>query len=43
MYRLITSSRTKVSRQPVYEDILKLARERPGVLFLDIRCCTGVI
>ena len=30
-----------MSRQPVYEDILKLARERPGSLFLDVGCCTG--
>ncbi|KAH8086627.1 hypothetical protein BXZ70DRAFT_1002232 [Cristinia sonorae] len=31
----------KVSRYPAYRDLLKLGRERPGALFLDVGCCFG--
>lgn len=36
---LLDIQRLKISRFPAYERILKLGRERPGALFLDIGCC----
>ncbi|PCH41723.1 hypothetical protein WOLCODRAFT_137562 [Wolfiporia cocos MD-104 SS10] len=31
----------KISRLPVYAQLLKMGRERRGVIFLDIGCCFG--
>ena len=33
--------RTKVNRYPAYNQLLRLGRERPGALFLDIGCGVG--
>ena len=33
--------RTKIARLYAYKDLLKLGKERPGALFLDIGCCVG--
>lgn len=32
-------ARLKISRAPVYKDVLKLGQEREGALLLDIGCC----
>ncbi|KAF8640222.1 hypothetical protein AX16_010119 [Volvariella volvacea WC 439] len=34
-------TRLKISRLPAYPHALRLAKERPGALFLDIGCCFG--
>ncbi|KZS95907.1 hypothetical protein SISNIDRAFT_451556 [Sistotremastrum niveocremeum HHB9708] len=31
----------KISRYPFYKDVLKLGKERPGAILLDIGCCFG--
>lgn len=31
--------RLKISRYPFYKDVLKLGKERPGAILLDIGCC----
>ncbi|KZT41365.1 hypothetical protein SISSUDRAFT_981979 [Sistotremastrum suecicum HHB10207 ss-3] len=31
----------KISRHPIYQDVLKLGKERPGAILLDIGCCFG--
>ncbi|KAI0795120.1 hypothetical protein C8Q75DRAFT_712487 [Abortiporus biennis] len=31
----------KISRFPAYQELLRLGKERPGALFLDIGCCFG--
>lgn len=33
--------RLKMCRYPAYTELLKLGRERPGALFLDLGCCVG--
>ncbi|KAL5521597.1 hypothetical protein ACEPAF_2345 [Sanghuangporus sanghuang] len=33
--------RLKMSRLPMYQDLLKLGKERPGAIFLDYACCFG--
>ncbi|KAF9446310.1 hypothetical protein P691DRAFT_708864 [Macrolepiota fuliginosa MF-IS2] len=33
--------RLKISRQPIYQRVLQLSKERPGALLLDIGCCFG--
>lgn len=33
--------RLKLNRFPAYQDLLKLGKERPGALFLDLGCCLG--
>ena len=30
-----------MSRMPMYSQLLKLGKERPGALFLDLACCVG--
>ncbi|THH09617.1 hypothetical protein EW145_g1879 [Phellinidium pouzarii] len=30
-----------ISRLPVYKDLLKMGKERPGAIFLDFACCFG--
>ena len=37
----VPPSRLKISRFPAYQDLLKLGKERPGALFLDLACCVG--
>lgn len=31
--------RIKIARSPVYQDVLKLGRERPNAILLDLGCC----
>ncbi|EJD05483.1 uncharacterized protein FOMMEDRAFT_17776 [Fomitiporia mediterranea MF3/22] len=31
----------KISHLPAYQDLLKLGKERPGAIFLDLACCFG--
>ncbi|KAL5498700.1 hypothetical protein ACEPAH_2055 [Sanghuangporus vaninii] len=33
--------RLRMSRLPMYQDLLKLGKERPGAIFLDYACCFG--
>lgn len=37
----VTLIRLKLNRFPAYQDLLKLGKERPGALFLDLGCCLG--
>ncbi|KAI0072366.1 hypothetical protein K474DRAFT_1629115 [Panus rudis PR-1116 ss-1] len=39
--RRFAYAKLKISRFPAYQDLLKLGRERPGALFLDMACCFG--
>ncbi|KAI0684950.1 hypothetical protein BC835DRAFT_578409 [Cytidiella melzeri] len=39
--RAFAFARLKISLFPWYKDLLRLGRERPGALFLDLGCCTG--
>jgi len=34
-------AKLKISRFPAYKELLRLGKERPGALFLDIGCCFG--
>ncbi|KAL6304243.1 hypothetical protein BKA93DRAFT_784510 [Sparassis latifolia] len=34
-------TKLKIFRMPKYDHLLKLGRERPGAIFLDIGCCFG--
>ena len=36
-------ARVRISRAPVYSDVLKLGRERKGALLLDIGCACAFI
>ncbi|KAI0750572.1 hypothetical protein BC629DRAFT_1230500 [Irpex lacteus] len=39
--RVFSFARLKLNRFPAYQDLLKLGKERPGALFLDLGCCLG--
>ncbi|GJE94374.1 hypothetical protein PsYK624_105430 [Phanerochaete sordida] len=39
--RLFNFVKQKISRFPIYQELLRLGRERPGALFLDIGCGVG--
>jgi len=39
--RRFAFARLKISRFPAYKELLRLGKERPGALFLDIGCCFG--
>ncbi|KAK7694219.1 hypothetical protein QCA50_001399 [Cerrena zonata] len=39
--RRFAFTKLKISRFPAYQDLLRLGRERPGALFLDLGCCFG--
>ncbi|KAG1725961.1 hypothetical protein EDB19DRAFT_1833581 [Suillus lakei] len=41
-YRNVTAPRLDISTFPVYEHVLKLGRERPDAVLLDIGCYFGV-
>ncbi|KAJ3526532.1 hypothetical protein NM688_g8250 [Phlebia brevispora] len=34
-------AKLKISRFPAYKELLRLGKERPGALFLDMACCVG--
>lgn len=35
------SRRPKIVRSPVYNELLRLGKDRPGALFLDVGCGVG--
>ncbi|KZV91233.1 hypothetical protein EXIGLDRAFT_676304 [Exidia glandulosa HHB12029] len=39
--RRLAFTKLKISRFPVYEEVLKLGRERQGAILLDLGCCFG--
>ncbi|KZT67036.1 hypothetical protein DAEQUDRAFT_674117 [Daedalea quercina L-15889] len=39
--RWFTFARLQISHQPIYEQFLKLGKERPGAIFLETACCFG--
>ncbi|KAH9843541.1 uncharacterized protein C8Q71DRAFT_728886 [Rhodofomes roseus] len=39
--RWFTFARLQISRQPVYDQFIKLGKERPGAIFLEMACCFG--
>ncbi|GJE88666.1 hypothetical protein PsYK624_047490 [Phanerochaete sordida] len=39
--RAFSFAKLKISRFPAYQQLLKLGKERPGALFLDLGCCVG--
>ncbi|KZV95783.1 hypothetical protein EXIGLDRAFT_671793 [Exidia glandulosa HHB12029] len=39
--RRLAFTKLKISRFPVYEEVLKLGREREGAILLDLGCCFG--
>lgn len=39
--RRLAFTKLKISRLPAYGQFLKLGKERPGAIFLDIGCCFG--
>ncbi|KIP07663.1 hypothetical protein PHLGIDRAFT_412077 [Phlebiopsis gigantea 11061_1 CR5-6] len=39
--RAFSFARLKISRLPAYPQLLRLGKERPGALFLDLACCVG--
>ncbi|KAF7979120.1 hypothetical protein HWV62_43337 [Athelia sp. TMB] len=38
---MLIQSSLKIAGQPVYQDVLKLGKEREGAILLDIGCCFG--
>jgi len=32
-----------ITTHPIYEDIVRIGRERKGAIFLDIGCCRGCL